>query len=251
MKPGRVGWDAGALQIFRAGAAPVAIAALCFDLGGTLDADGLGWAERFGALLRAELPGMPEAALAAALAAGERNVMQHPRAATLGLEEMVALHVEAQLDHLGAPDPELASRLGKRFHEDTHRQLAARRPLLERLASRMPLALVSNGCGNSATLLEEAGLTHTFRCIVDSAAIGTWKPDPAILRPALAALCVAPDRVAMVGDRLDRDVAAAHGAGCRSVWVSGGRSFPAEDPLAGAVDAVIGSVDALDPEDLS
>ena len=218
---------------------------LLFDLGGTLDADGIGWSERFASLLRAEIPEAAAPAVEAALASGEQRVLRHPRAATLGLEEMVSLHVAAQLEHLRAADPARAARIAKVFYEETSATLAGRRPLLARLARRVRLGVVSNGCGNTERLLREAGLADFFASIVDSAEAGAWKPDPRIFAPALAALALAPREVAMAGDRLDRDVEAAAAAGLRSVWVSGGRRLDPDHPLASRVDLVVASVEAL------
>ena len=263
MTPARVHWNgdaALALPRWSGAAAPArldrreaacVVGALLFDLGGTLDADGLGWGERFSALLRAELPGAPGAAIAESIVAGEKAVLRHPRADTLGLEDMVALHVETQLTRLGDRSPARAARLAKVFYEETSHALASRRPLLHRLAQRIPLGVVSNGCGNSERLLRDAGLASLFRVVVDSSAAGAWKPDPRIFAPALAALGLPPAQVAMVGDRLDRDVEGAAAAGLRTVWISGGRRLDASDPLAAAVDVVLGSVAELDPEPVS
>ena len=223
--------------------------ALLFDLGGTLDADGLGWSERFEALLREQLPATTPGAMAAALAAGEQRVLLHPRAAELGLEEMISLHVRMQLEQLGASSPLRAARLVKVFYEETSGALARRRPLLERLAQRIPLGVVSNGCGNTERLLRECGLAELLHSIVDSSLAKVWKPDPRIFAPALAALGLAPGRVAMAGDRLDRDVAAAAAAGLHAIWVSGGRSLDPAHPCAPAVELLIESVDDLDPGD--
>lgn len=221
--------------------------ALLFDLGGTLDADGLGWGERFAALLRAELPQAASEQIVEALAAGERTVLQYPRAAALGLEEMVALHVTAQLEVLGAAASQRRARLIDAFHGETDAALRRRRPLLERLARRIPLGIVSNGCGNTETLLRECGLADLFGSIVDSTCVGAWKPDPAIFAPALARLGLPASHVAMVGDRLDRDVEGAAAAGLAAVWVSGGRPLDPAHPQAPAVRLVVPSVDALDP----
>lgn len=226
---------------------PLHVEGLLFDLGGTLDADGRGWGERFEALLRAELPAAEAGAMAAALAAGEQRVLRHPRAAELGLEEMVDLHVATQLERLGAGDPALAARLTKEFSDETSRALLRRRPLLERLARRVPLGVVSNGCGNSERLLRDCGLGGLFRSIVDSSLVNAWKPDPRIFEPALAALALEPERVAMVGDRLDRDVEGAAAAGLHAIWVSGGRALDPAHPQAPCVRLVIENVEDLDP----
>ena len=221
---------------------------LIFDLGGTLDADGASWAERFReALAGAELGDPEPGAVKAALEAGERAVLDHPRAAELGLAEMVRLHVEAQLACLGVQETGLAARLSERFAAETAAALAGRRGLLERLAARLPLAVVSNGCGNSQRLLAESGLAALFRAVVDSADVGFWKPDPRIFDPALERLRVARERVAVVGDRADRDVEAALAGGLRAAWVVGARRVAADDERLRGVDALLRSVAELDP----
>jgi putative hydrolase of the HAD superfamily len=224
------------------------IAGLIFDLGGTLDADGASWAERFRAALAGADLGSPEpGAVKAALEAGERAVLDHPRAAELGLVQMVRLHVEAQLACLGVQRAGLAARLAERFAAETAAALAGRRGLLARLSARLPLALVSNGCGNSERLLAEAGLAGFFRAVVDSSEVGFWKPDPRIFDPALERLGAAREGVAVVGDRADRDVEAALAAGLRAVWVTGARPLEAGDGRLRRVDAVLRSVAQLDP----
>jgi FMN phosphatase YigB (HAD superfamily)/CTP:molybdopterin cytidylyltransferase MocA len=218
---------------------------LIFDLGGTLDADGVPWAERFRTLL-AEA-GLTEGALESALEAGERAVLRHPRAADLRLAEMVEIHLAAQLERLEASESGLLPRLLERFVSETAGTLAGRRGLLERLAARIPLAAVSNGCGNTRRLLAEAGLEPFFRSVVDSSQCGFWKPDPRIFEPALARLEAPRDRVAVVGDRLDRDVEAARAAALRAVWVCGPRAPAAEGECPPGVNAVLRGVSELDP----
>lgn len=236
----------GRLVLERAGAMHE-VAALLFDLGGTLDADGLGWGERFAALWRETVPELDAEALRAALDEGERAVLCHPRAAALGLGDMVSLHVEAHRERLGAAAVPHTERIETRFRDETRDRLAAHAPLLERLAARLPLGVVSNGCGNTARLLREAGLEQCFRVVVDSSEVDAWKPDPRIFAPALARLGCDAAHVAMVGDRLDRDVEGAAAAGLRAIWVSGGRPLAPAHPLAHAVDAVVAHVRVLDP----
>jgi FMN phosphatase YigB (HAD superfamily) len=244
-----VRWSEGQLfLVSRTGREVGPIEGLIFDLGGTLDADGVTWAERFRALLAdAGLPKLEPGAVKSALEAGEQAVLRHPRAAQLKLAEMVQLHVSTQLESLGAAEDERAARLRDRFVGETAGTLSGRRGLLERLAGRLPLAVVSNGCGNARRLLAEAGLDAFFRAIVDSSEVGFWKPDPRILEPALARLELPRERVAMVGDREDRDVEAALAGGLRAVWVIGARSVTAEDERLRGVHAVLRSVNELDP----
>jgi len=220
---------------------------LAFDLGGTLDADGESWASRFRGHWRALGIEAEEAGADAALEAGERAVLDHPGAAELALEPMVLLHVEAQLACLGLEDRTLRDALVQGFAAETDRTLRARRPLLAALAERLPLAVVSNGCGNTRVLVEEAGLGDLFRVVVDSSDVGVWKPDPGILEAVLRGLAVPADSIAVVGDRVDRDADAARAAGMRAVWVTADGEPPAGDPRLERVDAVIASVEALMP----
>jgi HAD superfamily hydrolase (TIGR01509 family) len=222
------------------------IEALVFDLGGTLDHDGGSWGQRFRALL--ETVGAPAERVEAALEAGEQTLLAHPRAAELGLLEMVGVHLEAQLAAVGLTDAALSARLQHDFVAETASALRGRRGLLERLARRLPLAVVSNGCGNARRLLAEEGLDGLFVAIVDSSEVGFWKPDPRILGPALAKLGVAAERTAVVGDRLDRDVAAARAAGAAAVWVTDPSHLDPDDARLLEVDAVVASVEAFDPE---
>jgi len=250
LRHGGVHWaDARLFLVSGSGSEVGPIEGLIFDLGGTLDADGAPWGERFRTLLEdVGLPKGEPGSLKAALDAGEQAVLGHPRAAELGLTEMVQLHVSAQLECLGAAEVELATRLLDRFVTETAETLSGRRGLLERLASRLPLAVVSNGCGNTRRLLAEAGLEPFFRAIVDSSQVGFWKPDPRIFEPALTRLGLSRERVAVVGDRADRDLEAALAAGLRAVWVCGDHPPSVDDERLRGVHAVLGSVDELDPK---
>jgi HAD superfamily hydrolase (TIGR01509 family) len=252
VKPRKAGarWRNGRLLLVSGSGCEVGpIEGLIFDLGGTLDADGAPWGERFRTMLAdAGLPRGEPGAVKLALEAGERAVLQHPRAAELGLAEMVQLHVSAQLECLGAAEAELATRLRDRFVAETTETLSGRRGLLDRLAGRLPLAVVSNGCGNTRRLLAEAGLESCFRAIVDSSQVGFWKPDPRIFEPALTRLGLPRERVAVVGDRADRDVEAALAGGLRAVWVFGDRPLSVDDERLRGVHAVLCSVSELDPK---
>jgi len=58
-----------------------------------------------------------------------------------------------------------------------------------------------------------------FPVRVYSSEVGVAKPHPEIFRVALAALDVAPERAVYVGDRLEADVAGAHGVGMKAVLI--------------------------------
>ena len=244
-RPPGVRWDeSGRLWLGTGIGRPVE--AVIFDLGGTLDADGISWRERFEALLAGEFPGISSEEFSPAITAGDRALLGHREARRFDLAGMVNVCVDAQLAALGLGGDPRGRRIADRFVAETSGRLASRRPLLERLARRLPLALVSNGCGNTRRLLADAGLQDLFEVVVDSSECGAWKPDPSILLPALAVLKRPAKCVAVVGDRADRDVACARAAGAVSVWVRGARRYES-DVADSAADAVIERVEDLDP----
>ncbi len=234
-------WDGrGSLHV---GAPGRSIVGLAFDFGGTLDADGLSWRDRFRSLWRAREPGVPQERIDAAIDCGDRAVLEHPRARQLRLADMVEAHVRAQARVLGA-DSQSAHAVAEKFWLDAKGALESRRSLLARLAECVRLAVVSNGCGNTRVLLAEHGLADFFEVVVDSTEAGVWKPDGKVFAPVLRAFACMPGSLAAVGDRIDRDVAAARSAGVAAILVS---PQPPSDWSAG-VDAWVSSVAALDPE---
>lgn len=83
------------------------------------------------------------------------------------------------------------------------------------------------------------GLSDRFVPLAISGELGVGKPDPQAYLHVTDALGVRPDRVVMVGDSWERDVVGARAAGLGAVWVSAGRSLPAEaDAVPGGPGAV-------------
>jgi FMN phosphatase YigB (HAD superfamily)/sugar phosphate isomerase/epimerase len=89
------------------------------------------------------------------------------------------------------------------------------RAILELFRRGYRLGLVSNTTSSveAPRLLEELGVTGCFDVVSLSCVEGVRKPDPAILLDAARRMGVEPSRCAYIGDRPDRDVAAARGAG--------------------------------------
>ena len=95
-------------------------------------------------------------------------------------------------------------------------------PLLERLAARYALAVVSNFDYTPTALgiLEDAGVAHLFRTIVVSDRVGWRKPRREIFDVALNAIGVSPAEALFVGDRADIDVAGAQAVGMPVAWIN-------------------------------
>jgi len=109
--------------------------------------------------------------------------------------------------------------------------VARNRPILERLARRYRLGVVSNFTGNLRPCLEELGLARFFAVLSDSAVLGWSKPDPRIFAHTLATLQALPQRAWMVGDNFEADIRGAAGLGLRTCWLAPADRAPPEDEL--------------------
>ena len=118
------------------------------------------------------------------------------------------------------PDQVDAGALARRFHADALEIVARNLPILERLARRYRLGVVSNFTGNLRPCLEELGLARFFAVLSDSTLVGWSKPDPRIFAHTLAALQVSPQRAWMVGDNFEADIRGAAGLGIRTCWLA-------------------------------
>jgi putative hydrolase of the HAD superfamily len=91
---------------------------------------------------------------------------------------------------------------------------------VEALATDHRLGLVTNGApGMQRTKLDALGLADHFETVVFAGHEVPRKPDPQPFERALADLGVGPERAVHVGDSPESDVAGAHAAGLRSVWL--------------------------------
>ena len=193
--------------------------AVLFDFGGTLDADGIAWKERFHRLFETEGvavgPGQFDPAF---YAADDALVGTVP--ATLPLEDTVLRVANGVAAALRAEDATLGARVAARFLSEARACFEANAPVLERLTQRHRLGIVSNFYGNLPTVCDNADVRRYFGVIVDSAQVGFLKPDPRIFLAAVETLGVKPGRTVMVGDSLARDMAGARAAGMAHIWLA-------------------------------
>ncbi len=228
--------------------------ALLFDFGGTLDFP-RHWLDRFLAHYRAA--GL--ALTRAQLDLGFDHVTQtaYRTAADLrhfGLAELVAYLVRSQLAYLRESGDaatreviESATRAGRlstaaaqiirAFVAESRAGMAASATVLESLAPRFRMGVVSNFYGNLDRILAEAGLDRYFIAIADSARVGIFKPDAGIFTFALERLGVAAAAAAMVGDSLDKDCAPARQLGITAIWLPGAASAATEAASQTSADA--------------
>ena len=192
--------------------------AVLFDFGGTLDADGVAWKERFHRHFAAEGLSVEAARFDPIFyAADDALVGTVPE--TLSLDETVEQVAAAVAAALRPGDSSLGRRVAARFLSAARACLEANAPVLERLARHHRLGVVSNFYGNLSTVCDNANVRRYFDVIVDSAQIGLLKPDPRIFLAAIETLGIEPARTVMVGDSLARDMAGARAAGLAHIWL--------------------------------
>lgn len=212
--------------------------ALLFDYGGTLDADGVAWKERFAALVRGEGVAVdPEAFDTAFYAADDALVGRLPK--ELSLEETVGRLSRDLAQRLGRSEA-LGRKVAARFLDDSRAGLERSARVLAGLAERYRIGVVSNFYGNLAAICAASSIGRYVGAAVDSQSVGAEKPDPRIFQAALDALDTEAGRAVFIGDSLPRDMAGARRLGMAHVWLQ-----PGAARACCPGDAVIGSLSEL------
>lgn len=205
---------------------------LLFDFGGTLDADGVAWKERFHALYRAEGLDMTAHAFASVFFAADDPLVGNlpPTTDLSATVHALAANLEAELVRHGAEpgggavservDGNRGRRVASRFLSEASAAFARNRPVLEALRERYRLGIVSNFYGNLETVCHSAGLASLFAVMVDSHRVGAEKPNPAIFHAALKTLRAIPETTLFVGDSLRRDREGARRTGMGFIWIA-------------------------------
>ncbi|MGE5278052.1 MAG: HAD family hydrolase [Acidobacteriota bacterium] len=209
------------------------VQAVLFDFGGTLDADGVAWKERFRSLFAGEGVPPEEGFDRAFYGADDALVGSIPP--ELSFSETVARLSSGVAERLGRP--EAAGRVAARFLEDARAHLARSAEVLGRLHGRYRLGIVSNFYGNLQAVCRETGLAPHLDAAIDSVVVRAEKPDRRIFEAALAAVGAEPSRALFVGDSMPRDMAGARALGMPHVWLRAG-----EGTACCKGDRVIGSV---------
>jgi len=191
-----------------------------FDFGGTLDADGVTWKERFyGLFLARGVEVSRERFDSVFYAADDALVGSIPP--SLPFRETVCSVATGVAHGLGIAAADLAGDVAEAFIDEALAVARRNVPILERLARRYRLGIVSNFYGNLLAVCDDVGVRPFFGVIVDSVWAGCAKPDPLIFRRAVDGLRVAPAEATFVGDSLSRDMAGARAVGMPHIWLAG------------------------------
>jgi putative hydrolase of the HAD superfamily len=197
------------------------VRALLLDFGGTLDADGIAWKERFRRLFEEETAPADDFDRAF-YAADDALVGAIPR--DLSFDDTVGRLASGVAERLGRPA--VADRVASRFLASARSHLARSAGVLASLHGRYRLGIVSNFYGNLEAVCRETGLAAHLDAAIDSAVVKAEKPDRRIFEAALATLGVGPRKALFVGDSRPRDMEGARALGMRHVWMHTGDGEP-------------------------
>lgn len=204
------------------------IKGIIFDYGGTIDSNGMHWAEVIWMAYQAEEVPVSKEVFREAYVYGERTLGKNPIVQPdHTFLDMLRLKTDLQIEWLKAGDflpeefatPGLKQRLADWCYAYARKSIDSARPILVALSKKYPLVLVSNFYGNIEAVLKDFHLDYYFQSIVESAVVGIRKPDPAIFKLGVKDLLLPPEEIVVIGDSYDKDIAPATSIGCKTIWL--------------------------------
>lgn len=210
---------------------------LIFDYGGTLDSGGNHWSEVIWDAYEKSGVAVDKAEFREAYVYAERELARERHILPAhDFHDMMRIKMRIELDWLasnGHMSPEAVEEkselIARRCYEAARDCVDAAKPVLERLAEKYPMVLVSNFYGNIETVLGDFGIRHCFQAIIESAVMGIRKPDPRIFEHGVKALGLLPEQTLVIGDSLRKDILPAESIGCQAIWLKGKGWTPEED----------------------
>lgn len=198
------------------------IKGILIDFGGTIDSDGIHWFDAFKEAYDM-LADIPRDLLWDAYVHTERTLGRNPIIKPTDtfcktLQTKITLQTE-YLQTKGITITAQDTILDTCYNKVVKHITTVSKPALERI--KLPMVLVTNFYGNMHTVLEEFGLDHLFKDVIESSVAGVRKPDPEIFRLGVAALGLDPSETVMIGDSPDKDIIPAQSIGCHTILLQG------------------------------
>ena len=206
------------------------IRALLFDYGGTLDTCGVHWFKMLRDVWeRASI--CPENQLARDAYVYAERKLSEPGVvdAEDDFRDLLIKKLRLELAYLrehGCPFPAgvspetLSAHLADELDARVQRNLQTVRPMLRQFRKHYKILLVSNFYGNLPAVLARYGLNLLFDEVLESAAVGLRKPEPALWQLAVSATGCQPGECLVIGDSLKNDIIPAASLGCRTIWLN-------------------------------
>lgn len=204
------------------------IKGVIFDYGGTIDSDGMHWAEVIWMAYEAMSVPVNKDVFRDAYVHGERTLGKNPIVKPhhtfldmLTIKSNIQLEWLVDNGHLSADQigNGLADKLAGWCYNYAKDAIDNAKPILLELKNRYPMVLVSNFYGNIESVLRDFALDGIFNSIVESAVVGIRKPNPAIFELGVKRLGMDAVNVVVVGDSHDKDIIPAGNIGCQTIWL--------------------------------
>ena len=202
------------------------IEAIFFDYGGTLDAPGIAWKERFYPLYQKHGVCVDISTFTRAFYHADDSLVEE-NPSSLNLTQIVHEQVSRVLHYLERYDPKIKAKIADEFVSDSLRNIRNNLTVLRELKKRYKLGIISNNYGNLKAICDETGLSEVMDVLVDSNIVGYEKPDTRIFLEALKCVDIEPSKAIMVGDNVKRDIHGALNVGMQPILISSG-NLPAD-----------------------
>ena len=205
------------------------IRGIIFDFGGTLDTGGDHWSHVIKEGWEKAGVAANDALFREAYVYGEQELERvehilpkHDFSDTLDIKIQIELQYLAQTGNFPPAMVETkAKEIAQYCYGVAKENAAGSKIVLEELAKKYPLVLVSNFYGNLDNVLKDLGLYNCFTKVVESAKAGVRKPDTALLELGIKAIGLKPEEVLVVGDSIKNDIEPAQKLGCATLLLEG------------------------------
>ncbi|MEI7675181.1 MAG: HAD family hydrolase [Bacteroidales bacterium] len=224
---------------------------LLFDYGGTIDTNGHHWAEVLWEAYGEVQIFVTKAQFREAYVFGERALARQPLIRPEhNFKDVLVIKCRLQAEYLKEKGfltdavwaNKIENNVAERCYQFAKQTTAKAAKTVEALSKKYPMALVSNFYGNIETVLQEFGLAEFFSVIIESAAVGVSKPDPAIFELGVEALGLLPEECVVIGDSVSKDIAPAQSIGCQTIWING-KSWDDTETQHPAIENCIATID--------
>lgn len=222
------------------------IKGIILDYGGTIDTNGVHWGEVIWMMYQKNNVAVTKDAFKAAYSFGEKSLAiakhvfpEHNFLDTLEIKTAIQFEYLTQHNFLPAENnyKPIIKSIAAGCNSFAEKSVNEAKPVLDKLKGKHELVLVSNFYGNIETVLATFGIRKYFKEVVESSVVGVRKPDPAIFTLGVKALKQQADECVVIGDSYTKDIAPAHAAGCKTIWLEGQGwgDDPADTSLADVV----------------
>jgi HAD superfamily hydrolase (TIGR01509 family) len=204
------------------------IKGIILDYGGTIDSNGIHWAEvMWRSYLRQAVP-IDEVSFREAYKFGERALGTRPLInATHNFWDVLYIKYKEQQSYLVEQNILQAHQMSEKTlrsmadesFEQAREAIRQATATLDYLGEHYPLVLVSNFYGNIQTILKDFGIESYFKAVVESAVVGVRKPDAAIFQLGVDSLEFSAQQCVVIGDSYTKDIAPAKSLGCKTIWL--------------------------------